>query len=239
VSGEWWSSFELARIFSILALVALLLLAANFVVGLWGGDFNAAAQRKREAQNRLVDAERQVRASRNRVSAELEEAREEAATADAEFRVPRSRMTLHVLLGSAAALVTVLVSSITITYFIGTSRWCREVCETYRLSPELAERSTRLKRSTFPWALAGALAVIVAIGLGAAADPSGANWSRSASFVVPHYLAAMVALVVVMAAFWVQIGRIAENYGVIEEILAEVQRVRAEKNLAVEESTAR
>jgi hypothetical protein len=229
----------LARIFSILALVALLLLAANFVVGLWGGDFNAAAQRKREAQNRLVDAERQVRASRNRVSAELEEAREEAATADAEFRVPRSRMTLHVLLGSAAALVTVLVSSITITYFIGTSRWCREVCETYRLSPELAERSTRLKRSTCPWALAGALAVIVAIGLGAAADPSGANWSRSASFVVPHYLAAMVALVVVMAAFWVQIGRIAENYGVIEEILAEVQRVRAEKNLAVEVSTAR
>ena len=93
-------------------------------------------------------------------------------------------MTLHMLLGQAAALVAVLVNSITITYFIGTSRWCKEVCETYRLPAELAERSTRLKRSTFPWALAGILAVIVIVGLGAAADPSGANLAASA--VVRH-----------------------------------------------------
>jgi uncharacterized membrane protein len=229
----------LARIFTVLALLAVLLLAANFIVGLAGGDFNAAAQRKRESQNRLIDAERQMRSARLRTAPELDEARQAAAAADAEFRGPRARMTLHMLLGSGAALVTVLVSSITITYFIGTSRWCKEVCEAYQLPPDLAEHSTRLKRSTFPWALAGMLAVIVTIGLGAAADPSGANWPRAASFVMPHYLAAMICIAIVLAAFWVQISRIAENYAVIEKIMAEVQRIRAEKNLPVEESSPR
>jgi hypothetical protein len=217
----------LARIFSVLAVLAVLLLAANFFVGLWGGDFNAAAKRKREAQTRLIDLERKQRADRNNSSAELEQAKKDVLTANDGFQTPRARMTLHMLLGSASALVTVLVNSITITYFIGTSRWCKEVCETYRLAPGLAERATRLKRGTFPWALAGILAVIAIIGLGAAADPSGANFSLSERFVLPHYLAAMVGLVVVIAAFGVQISRIAENYQVIEEVMREVERIRS------------
>ena len=227
----------MARIFSVLALIAILLLAANFIVGLVGGDFNAAARQKREAQNRLIDAERQARVAHSRTSPQLDAAQEAAEAADAEFRGPRARMTLHILLGSAAALVTVLVNSITITYFIGTSRWCKEVCETYGLPAELIERSTRLKRSTFPWALTGIVSVILIVGLGAAADPSGANWPRSAQFVLPHYLAAMIGLAVIAGAFWVQISRIADNYGVIEEILAQVQSIRASKNLPVEESS--
>ncbi len=145
-------------------------------------------------------------------------------------------MTLHMLLGAASALITVLVNSITVTYFIGTSRWCKEVCETYGLSAELAERSTRLKRSTFPWALAGILSVIVIVGLGASADPSGANWPRATHFVMPHYLAAMLGIFIVVVAFFMQISRIAENYAVIEEILREVERIRAAKGLPFAES---
>jgi len=125
------------------------------------------------------------------------------------------------------------VSSITITYFVGTSRWCKEVCETYQLDPRLAEAGAVLKRSTFPWALAGSFAIIIVVGLGAAADPSGANWSRSAQFVLPHYLGAMVAIVIVLLSFWVQFTRIAENASVIQRILSEVDRVRTEKGLEV------
>src|SRR5947208_14825185 len=88
---------RVARIFSILAIFAVLLLAANFVVGLVGGDFNAVARNKREAHNRLIELERQSRASRNEKSPELEQAKSAAAAADAEFRGPRSRMTLHML----------------------------------------------------------------------------------------------------------------------------------------------
>lgn len=218
----------MVRIFAVLALLAVLLLAANFVVGLAAGDFNAAASAKRAAQMDVMKLERERRVQRQSASPALETAKETLAAADASFAAPRRWMTIHMLLGSAAALITVLVCSICITYFIGTSRWCKEVCETYRLGPDLVARSTRLKRSTFPWALAGILAVISVVGLGAAADPSGANHERAASFVTAHYVAAMAALVVVGLSFGVQLSRMAENYRVIEEIVAEVRRIRGE-----------
>lgn len=225
----------MVRIFSVLAGLALLLLAANFVVGLAGGDFNAAATRKRETQRALMDAQRKSRSLMNRGATEFDAERAAAAAAEKEYARPRFVMTLHMLLGSVSAMVAVLVSSITITYFVGTSRWCKEVCETYQLPVELAERSTRLKRGTFPWALLGIGAVIFVVGLGAAADPSGANWRNSASLVLPHYVAAMLCLFVVAASFWVQGQRISENYRVIEEILIEVQQVREARQLPTEE----
>lgn len=218
----------MVRIFSVLAVLAVVLLAANFLVGLWAGDFNAAARAKQAAQQRFVKLQSELRISRQKTSPELEQARAEYAAADAAFQSPRSRMTIHMLLGAGGALVAILVNCITITYFIGTSRWCKEVCETYRLPPQLAEQSTKLKRSTFPWAVLGVLSVITIVALGAAADPSGANHSRAAHFVLPHYAGAMVMLLVVAGSFWIQITRIAANYAVIEEILAEVRRVRGE-----------
>ncbi len=64
----------------------------------------------------------------------------------------RSAM-VHRLLGMGAALAVVLVDSIVITYFIGTSRWCKEVVETYQLDEGLISRSVGLKRKSFPWSL--------------------------------------------------------------------------------------
>ena len=76
----------MARIFSILVIISVLLLAANFVVGLTGGDFNTAAQKKLEAHNRLIELERQSRASRRVAPPELEQARQDALAADSRFR---------------------------------------------------------------------------------------------------------------------------------------------------------
>jgi hypothetical protein len=216
----------LARIFSVLALLAVGLLAANFLVGLWVGDFNAAAQEKRATQGRMIELQNELRLDRRKTSPALEQARSEYAAADARFQTPRSRMTIHMLLGAGGTLVAILVNCITITYFIGTSRWCKEVSDTYRLPAELAERSTRLKRSTFPWAVLSVAALIAVVALGAAADPSGANFIRAADFVLLHYAAAIVTLLIVAASFWVQISRIAANYAVIEEILSAVQQIR-------------
>jgi hypothetical protein len=223
----------LARIFAVLAILSTLLLAANFVIGLAIGDLPSVTSRRREAAERWRQLSKAAR--RNETSPELEEARQEFAAADALLAAPAARKNLHMLLGVAAALLAVLVNSVTITYFIGTSRWCKEVCQTYSIRGDLADRSTRLKRSTFPWALAGILAVIGVVGLGAAADPGGANREHSVQWVTPHYVAAILGLFILLAAFWVQICRIAENYSVIEEILAEVQRIRAEKNLPTED----
>jgi hypothetical protein len=218
----------LVRIFSVLAVLAVVLLSANFLVGLWAGDFNAAAQAKRSAQQRLVETQNELRLSRQKSSPDLDRARSDYAAADAQFQSPRARMTIHMLLGAGGSLVAILVNCITITYFIGTSRWCKEVCETYRLPPQLAQESTLLKRSTFPWAVLGVVSVIAVVALGAAADPSGANFSRSAQFVTPHYAAAIITILVVAGSFWIQINRIAANYAVIEAILSEVRRVRGE-----------
>src|SRR5260221_11436686 len=109
----------MARIFSVLAILAVLLLAANFFVGLFIGDFNGAAIVKREAYKRLIEIERKSRLLPVE-GAEIEAATQQAVAAEAAFVGPRSWMTLHMLLGAAAALVTVLVNSITVTYFIGT-----------------------------------------------------------------------------------------------------------------------
>jgi hypothetical protein len=55
---------------------------------------------------------------------------------------------------------------------------------------------------------------------------------------MPHYVAAMVGIAVVAYSFVMQIGRIAENYSVIDAIMAEVEKARTQKGLPLEEPTA-
>ena len=81
----------MSRIFTILAWVAILMVAANLILGLSLGDL-------RELDPTVL-----------------------------------RWATVHRLAGVAAGLAVVLVNSIVVTYFIGTSRWVKEVTETYRL----------------------------------------------------------------------------------------------------------
>lgn len=226
-------SLAVARIFGVLAVVAMLLLALNFVAGLWIGDFNTLA---RTADGALQEYA-MLRNDPDPDQARLKAAEAKVTKAQGELATPHARMVVHRLLGTASALVALLVASITITYFIGTSRWCKEVAETYKLPEELAIRSTLLKRRTFPWAMLSIVTVIGLVGLGAASDPRGANREYSASLVTPHYLAAMAGIVIIGYAFWVQAQRIGENYAIIDEILDNVRRIRAERGLPTERET--
>jgi hypothetical protein len=223
----------LKRIYPLFAVLAVVLLVANFAAGLWIGDFNAVAARKRETLNELTAMKRRPSADR----AAVEQAALAARQADEELVVPRQRMTLHMLLGSTATLIVVLVNSVAITYFIGTSRWCREVVEAYALPTSLAERMASLKRRTFRWALLGILTMILVVGLGAAADPSGANYQNSAQLVMPHYVAAMCSIAIVAFAFWMQWLVIEENFVVLDEVMSGVREARAARGLPTE-STA-
>ncbi len=142
--------------------------------------------------------------------------------------------TVHRLAGLATALVIVLVNSIVVTYFVGTSRWCKEVIETYNLDRALLRRSTALKRRAFPWAIS-AMLVIVGVGaLGAAGDPA-ASWhpGDSANWVWPHFIGALAGMAFVGWAFFQEGQRIAEHHTVITDILIEVRRIRAERGLEV------
>jgi hypothetical protein len=139
---------------------------------------------------------------------------------------------VHRMFGIASALVVVLVNSIAVTYFVGTSRWCREVVETYRLDSELIRRSSALKRRTFPWAIAAMLAVVAVSALGAAADPATPHpWTER--WVYPHLAGAFAGLAFIAWAFWQEWLRIRDHHVVISEILSEVKRIRQQQGLEV------
>jgi hypothetical protein len=138
--------------------------------------------------------------------------------------------TLHRLTGVAAALMVVLVESIVVTYFIGTSRWCKEVVDTYQLGRDAVVASNRLKRRTFPWALAGMLGVVAVIALGGAADPASlqpntkawANW---------HLIGAFLGIGLVAWTYLVSWNNILANQAIITGLVDEVGRVRQRRGL--------
>ena len=139
---------------------------------------------------------------------------------------------VHKMLGTAAALVVVFVNSIVVTYFIGTSRWCKEVVEAYHLDPELLRRSIILKRRTFPWAILAMLTAVAIGALGAAADPARLQ-PGTEQWVIPHLIGALAGLAFIVWAFFVEARRIRADHEVITDILNEVKRVRTERGLEV------
>ena len=216
----------LARIFLALAFFAVTLLVANMIIGLSIGDLNGLSHELVAARRAVTQLKKEGRGE----GEEIQAAEARAATATELHRPARQRYGLHSLCGIAASLVTVLVNSITVTYFVGTSRWCREVVETYHLDVDLIRRSQQLKRQTFPWALGGMLTALVIVSLGAASDP-GANFEGGANWVTPHLVTAILGTGLIIGSFLVQVGKIGANYEIIETILAEVRQIRADRGL--------
>jgi hypothetical protein len=147
--------------------------------------------------------------------------------------------TVHRLAGIAAGLCVMLVDSVVVTYFIGTSRWTKEVSETYRLDPSFVGRSNRLKRRTFPWAVLGMLTVVAITALGGAADPASSFSVRpleqvggaGLSWAEVHLLGALVGLAVILFGFYRMAANITANLSVINEVMAEVKRIRTQRGL--------
>src|SRR5262245_10635051 len=166
---------------------------------------------------------------------EIAEAKSASLKVAESFTASKGRFGLHFLFGLAAGLVTVLVNSVSVTYFIGTSRWCREVVEAYSLDESLIARSNGLKRRTFPWALGGICTMLAIIALGAASDPSRAV-EGTANWVNVHYIAALAGTFLIALALLVQVINISANYELIEQILAEVAKIRTSRGLDTETS---
>jgi hypothetical protein len=138
--------------------------------------------------------------------------------------------TVHRLTGVAAALAVVFVESVVVTYFIGTSRWCKEVVEAYGLDPSMVAASNRLKRRTFPWALGGMLAVVAVIALGAASDP-GARLPNTQDWADVHLIGSIAGVLFIGWSFVVAWNNVFANHGIIQEILADVARIRRDRGL--------
>ena len=133
--------------------------------------------------------------------------------------------SVHLITGLAAALSVVFAHSIVVTYFIGTSRWCREVVDVYGLPATAAEASAQLKRRTFPWCLLGMLTVVVMGALGAAADPATGRLN-TAAWADVHLAATSLGIALVVWSFYIAWGRIEANRHVIDGLVEEVHRRR-------------
>jgi hypothetical protein len=127
--------------------------------------------------------------------------------------------SIHFLTGVAAAL--------------GTSRWCREVVETFRFDPSYIRESNRLKRRTFPWALAGMLAVVGIIALGAASDPATGRQS-TAEWVSWHLASALGGIALVGWTYFAAWNNVHAQHAIIQELVEKVAEARRGQGLDVE-----
>jgi hypothetical protein len=145
--------------------------------------------------------------------------------------------TVHRLTGIAAALAVVFVESVVATYFIGTSRWCKEVVETYKLDPIAVRSSTRLKRKTFPWALGGMLAVVAIIALGGAADPATGR-PGTAAWTQWHLVGAVAGICFIAWTYVVAWNNVVANHDIIQQLVSDVARIRHDRGLDQTDSPA-
>ena len=132
----------------------------------------------------------------------------------------------------ALMVATAGFNSISVTYVIGTGRWCREVVETYALAPALIERSRRIKRAAFPASLLGMLGVVAIVALGGAADPATGRPGTEA-WVTPHLVGALGLVAAIAWCFQSQLPQFRRQHALIEEVLAEVRAVRLARGLDV------
>jgi amino acid transporter len=132
---------------------------------------------------------------------------------------------LHFLLGLFTAVGTLLTHCLIFTYFLGTGRWVKEVTLAYDL-PDVPwhKRTRELKRLVFPAALAAMLVTIATAAGGAGAQLQHWPWQV-------HLGLAIAALVINLWAFRLEYRTVTENAGILEAVLQEVDRIRAEKGL--------
>jgi len=214
------------RIFPVLAAFALALMAATLLLGLTLGDVRGSMRELGAAETRLA----KLRGAAERNTPEAVQLR-----ADVErLRGMERWKSVHFLSGLLSAVVVMFVAGVAITYFVGTSRWCREVVDAYRLDIELARASARLKRRTFPIIVTAMLGLIVVVALGGAADP-GANLQLkppgNLGWNDLHFGAALLGLLLVAWAYYAAWANITEHQLVMNKIMEEVKRIRAERGL--------
>jgi hypothetical protein len=132
---------------------------------------------------------------------------------------------LHFFLGLFSVTTTLAVHCLVFIYFLGTGRWVKEVALAYRLPDAPLPRLTRdLKRRTFPVSLLAMLVPIAAAAAGTAAQRREWPWGY-------HAALAVATLVVNAWAFVVETRNTAVNAGVLDEVMREVDRIRAEHGL--------
>jgi hypothetical protein len=134
---------------------------------------------------------------------------------------------LHLYIALFAIIFNLGLHCLIFIYFLGTGRWVKEVALAYQLPDDPLPKQTReLKRKTFPVAL---LAMLVPIGAAAAGM---ANVHHLVSWAAPtHLTLAILTLLVNLWAFRIEYRNVCLNAAIIDQVMVEVERIRAERGL--------
>ena len=159
---------------------------------------------------------------------------EDAAVPSAETQ---QQVGLHMLIGLGALTFATLIHAISLTYFMGTGRFLEETSNAYSLSPDYCARSQQLKYRMLPGMVVCLLLLISTGALGAVADPAtqaslaGTLGMTDAQI---HLTGAIVTLLANLLATAQEYRSVSENSSIVDQVLADVQRIRRERGLPVE-----
>jgi hypothetical protein len=142
----------------------------------------------------------------------------------------RNLVTWHLLTALAAALLVLLVHAVSLTYFMGTGRWIEETCEAYKLGEAARKQNIRLKYRVIPGMVLCITLVVLTGALGAMADPAASM--RIAHGATIHLASAVVTVLANLLVSWVEYDAIARNGALVEQVVADVNRIRADRGLA-------
>lgn len=132
---------------------------------------------------------------------------------------------VHFYLGLLSVILCLGVHCLIFIYFLGTGRWVKEVASAYRIPDSPLPRETReLKRQAFPPALFAMLVPIAAAAAGTAAQRREWPWGWHAGL-------ATATVLVNLWAFRVELRCVRANVKVLDGVMAEVDRIRAEAGL--------
>lgn len=152
-------------------------------------------------------------------------------------RAVQAGVSAHFLAALAALCFTTLVHAVVFTYFMGTGRWIEETSMAYRLPESFYARNQALKYRVLP-GIVGCFALLLATGgFGAAVDPASPVQFQGWLGLAPttwHRSFAIVTLLANLGTHYAEYLALFHNGEVVDEVLAEVRRIRTEKGLAVE-----
>ena len=132
---------------------------------------------------------------------------------------------IHFQLGLYTTIGNLAVHCLIFIYFLGTGRWVKEVALAYEIPDAPLPRLTReLKRWTFPPALFAMLITIATSAAGAGGQLREWPWQVHGSL-------AIVTLLINAWAFTVEYRNVRMNAEVIDQVMNEVERIRAERGL--------
>lgn len=216
----------MSRIFLSLATLSTLLLSVAFLLGLRIGNINHIYHSFWTTREE-IQAKSQELLPESPEMVDLQKRKNEQLAAYGQLR---PRVTVHMMFGMLTALVTMLVHSVCVTYFIGTAKWCGEVVGAYQLNHALYESSRLLKRRCFHWSLLGICTLLLIVVLGASSDP-GTLGGHTWNWVEPHLWAASLGIAITLLTFWKQWGYLLQNVDIIQQVQEQVQQVRTQHGL--------